>query len=322
MNELKNPSQWLRRFRLDITSSSNRVYANGLQQVEITVTLEPRDGQTISPESLDSLSLVQIDEEGDARILDHPDLYAHRERDTRFVYHAASGTAPSALTERTANSIRRVFYVTSKRPGGTLSQLYATIWKDENTYAITHVAPFVSSVVIESIAPPLVHDGLFRLDMQPAFRYKLPNFRSRWNDELEEIVGYFGFADPRSILVESTAHFTPSGEPFYERHNHDTALISFELTNDYSQHCTVTAFGVGQAFEVTAPDSGEQFVERLHHMTLHQYFKRFYIAHHNSRSEARSAWSLLDQHGNAYHVEFLVSNSGRALKFHVSAHPA
>jgi len=317
MNALKIDNHWLTRFRLDITSSSNRLYANGRQQVEVTVTLEPRKGETISEESLDSLSLVLIDEDGEPRLLDHPDLFAYKERDKRFVYHAAYGGVPSALTEKTANSIRRIFYVTSKRPGGTLTQIYAMMFKDESSYAITNTSPFVSSVVIESITPPPPHDKAFHLEPGASFTYKSPNANSHWDDEVKETVSYFGFADPKLILVESTALVTPSNTPFYERHNHDDALISFELTNDYSQESKVTALGVGEDFEAISPDSGEAFVERPNHMIIHHYYRRFYVRHYNSLNEAPSAWLLLDQHGNEYYVEFLVSNDGHALKYHV-----
>lgn len=78
MKGFKLDNQWLTRFRLDITSSSNRLYANGRQQVEVTVTLEPRKGETLSEESLNSLSLVLIDEDGEPRLLDHPDLFASK----------------------------------------------------------------------------------------------------------------------------------------------------------------------------------------------------------------------------------------------------
>ncbi|AGN83266.1 hypothetical protein N5K35_23785 [Pseudomonas sp. GD03651] len=318
MKGFKLDNQWLTRFRLDITSSSNRLYANGRQQVEVTVTLEPRKGETLSEESLNSLSLVLIDEDGEPRLLDHPDLFASKARDKRFVYHAAYGGAPSALTEKTANSIRRIFYVTSQRPGGTLTQIYALMLKDENTYAITNTSPFVSSVVIESITPPPPHDKVFHLEPGTPFKYKSNNADSHWDDEVEETVSYFGFADPKLIMVESTALVTPSNTPFYERHNHDHALISFQLTNDYSQASTVTALGVGEAFEAVSPDSGEAYVQRPNHMTLHHYYRRFYAKHYNSLNEAPSVWLLRDQHGNPYHVEFLVSNGGHALKYHVS----
>ncbi|TFF41212.1 hypothetical protein [Pseudomonas sp. RIT623] len=44
MNNTSKANQWLRRFELNITSNSRRVYANGRQQVEVTVTLEPGTG--------------------------------------------------------------------------------------------------------------------------------------------------------------------------------------------------------------------------------------------------------------------------------------
>ena len=323
MSNTLKANQWLRHFQLDITSNSRRVYANGHQQVEITVSLEPRKGQTISQQSLDSLTLVQIDDEGNPRVLDHPHLYAHYERDERFVYHNASGTAPSALMAHSPQSIRRRFYVSSKRPGGTLSQIYALIWKDEDHYFVTNADPFKSSVVIESIAPVPPANDLFKLSSEPALTYKLPSSNlNYWDDEFEESVSYFGFADPRTRMVQSEALATPSSHPIYEMNAWDHALISFQLTNDYSQHRKVTVYEAGQPFTVKSPESDRVHHQRPGHLLIHMYAKRFYNRHYSSSQTKRSIWKVIDQHGNGYEVEFFVAEAGKHVSFKVNASQA
>jgi hypothetical protein len=317
MNNTSKANQWLRRFELNITSNSRRVYANGRQQVEVTVTLEPRTGQTISQQSLDSLALVQIDDEGNPRTLDHPYLYAHQQRDERFIYHHASGHAPSALTASSPTTLRRRFYVTSKCPGGTLSQIYAAIQMDEEHVFVTDTGPFQSSVIIESLAPPPAHQGLFHLNAESPLKYKRSNL-NYWDDELEETVSYFGFSDPKDVMVESQALATPSAVPVYEANGWDHALISFELTNDYSYHRSVTVHGTGQPFELRSPDSGRVHRDRPGHMLIHQHARRFYNAHYNDAYTKPSVWSVMDQHGNAYEVEFLVAEVGKHLSFTVN----
>ncbi|UVM15755.1 hypothetical protein LOY42_21170 [Pseudomonas sp. B21-023] len=323
MSSTVKANQWLRRFQLDITSNSRRVYANGRQQVEITVTLEPRNGQTISRESLDSLALVQIDDEGIPRVLDQPDLYAHTQRDERFIYHNATGSAPSALLASSSKSVHRRFYVTSKRPGGTLSPIYAAIWMDEDHLFVTNAEPFKSSVVIESIAPALGHKELFQLSVESPLKYKLPSDNlNYWDDEFEESVGYFGFADPRTMVVQSEALATPSSHPIYEMNAWDHALISFQLTNDYSQHRKVTVYEAGQPFTVKSPESDRVHHQRPGHLLIHMYAKRFYNRHYSSSQTKRSIWKVIDQHGNGYEVEFFVAEAGKHVSFKVNASQA
>lgn len=319
MNHTQQANQWLRRFRLDITSSSNRLYANGHQQVEVTITLEPRDGQTITEEQLSTLQLILIDDEGGIRDLDGA-LLAHSERDPRFDYHAAT-SVPGALVHSSARAIRKRFHVSSTLPGGSLSTIHAGIWFDASTSFETNVAPFRSSVVIESVAPPTAHETLFQLVEQDKVSYKADN-GNYWNDEIEEEVAYFGLRDPNNRIVESHPHDTPSAEPFYVRNNWDHALISFELTNDYSQHCRVAAYAVGEPFTLQLPDSSQVLTQRPHHMTLYRHFSRFYRRWFNDLSEAPSLWTVVDRHGNAYGIEFFTTEAGKTLRFRVAELPS
>lgn len=316
MNHTQQANQWLRRFRLDITSNSNRLYANGRQQVEVTITIEPREGQEITEQQLSTLQLVLIDDDGHVRDLEG-DLQARHLRDSRFDYHASGATVPAALTQPSAGAMRRRFYVSSTLPGGSLSTIHAGIWRDEHTSFETNAAPFRSSVVIESVAPPSPHESRFQLAVQDKVSYKLDN-GSYWNDEIEEEVAYFGFRDPNNRIVASHAQATPSAEPFYVRNNWDHALISFQLTNDYSQHCRVAAYAVDQPFSLQLPDSSQTLTERPHHMTLYRHFSRFYRRWFNDLNESTSLWTVLDRHGNAYTVEFLAGTGGNALSFRLS----
>ncbi|QXH47916.1 hypothetical protein KSS93_08425 [Pseudomonas xanthosomatis] len=315
MSNTLKANQWLRRFRVDITSSSNRVFANGRQQVEVTITIEPRDGETISEESLASMQLIAIDDDGKILDLDG-DLLAQSERDERYVYHGAYGNAHSALPEASPNSIRRRFYVSSKLPGGTLSTIYAGIWKDENTSFETNTAPFSSSVVIESIAPRRLQQQDFQLALESRYEYTISG-ESRYDDEYKEDVAYFGTQDSNNPIVQSFAVGPASGVPFYQRRNWDHALISFELVNDYSQRCDVTAYGVDA--DVTLTFNGDKtFYPRAHHMMLHRSHRRFYERYHNYKAVQRSLWTVIDSNGNEHGIEFRTSDNGEDFSFRVN----
>ncbi|MBJ9976846.1 hypothetical protein IAE35_11070 [Pseudomonas sp. S75] len=56
---------WLSSFQIFLTSRSDRLYNNGRQQIELTVLVVPGEGQTISDEQFDSISLAYEAAEGD-----------------------------------------------------------------------------------------------------------------------------------------------------------------------------------------------------------------------------------------------------------------
>ncbi|MGG5290654.1 hypothetical protein [Pseudomonas shirazensis] len=302
-------TQWLSRFRVDITSNSNRVFANGRQQLQVTVTLAARDGKAISEAQLDSIYLFEIDQDGQYQRLDN-DLLAERERDFRFDYHAASGGVVQPLPDANNRTRRRTFYVSSICPGGSLHTVYAGIQYDADAQFATDTAPFKSSVVIESIAPPVAHRSLFQLSLEPKRAYKKSS-ANYWDDEIEEQIGFFGFSDPQRKIVATVAHGISSGIRFYERNNFDEALISFELTNHYSQTCFICAY------QPDHPAEDLPAIPRAHQMLLHLFHRRFYSRHWNDSWVELSAWTLIDQHGNAYTVHFLPGESGRSVDFRV-----
>ena len=302
-------TQWLSRLRVDIISNSNRVYANGRQQVAVAVSLTPRDGQTISAEQLDSVTLFEIDDDGQYRSLEH-ELVAHPTRDPRFDYFNASGSAPHPVLDASRQTRRRTFYLSSTRPGGSLSTVYAGVYIDAQTLFVTDTAPFKSSVVVESVAPPTAHRSMFALEMQPKETYKEAS-ESYWDDEVEEQVGLFGFAAPGQRIVDSVAHGTAAEIPFYERHGWDNTLISFELTNDYSSTTTITVYQPDRYVDQHGSSPSP------HHMALHLYHRRFYRRHRNDLRSDVSAWTLIDQHGNGYRVDFLALADGRSVDFRI-----
>ncbi|MFJ4155885.1 hypothetical protein ACIPZF_13965 [Pseudomonas sp. NPDC089752] len=316
MSNSANASQWLRRFRVDITSNSNRVFANGRQQVEVTITIEPRQGQTISEQSLASMQLILIDDDGKIHDL-KGDLKAHAERDPRFVYHAASGAVPSPLLDASTNAVRRRFYVTSTLPGGTLSTIHAGIWKDETTHFETNEGPFQSSVVLESISPRRHPDSAFQLSMEPRVEYQIESVNNH-DDEFKVDVGYFGFKDPNFTIVQSIAHATASGEVFYKRRNWDHALFSFEGVNDYSQHYDVSVYAVEHHFHHEFPEARKTFLPRRHHMAIFCSHRRFYSMYFNEIEVHESLWTLIDQDGNAHEVEFFTTDNDRVVDFRVN----
>ncbi|MFJ9989129.1 hypothetical protein ACIQSO_00180 [Pseudomonas putida] len=306
----KKATQWLSRFRIDITSNSNRVYANGRQQLAVTVSLAPRDGETITDEQLNSICLFEINDDGQYCQLDNW-LVAHTERDQRFNYYGATGGAPQGLIDSNSQTRRRTFYISSTCPGGTLRTVYAGVLQDPDTPFFTDTAPFKSSIVVESVAPPPAHRSIFSLSMEPKENYKKKVMGSYYADEIEEQIGFFGCASPAQRIVAGVAHGAPSGAPFYSRDGWDN-VFSLELTNDYSMQTMVTCYQPDHYLDK------EGFTPRAHHLTLHLYHRRFYRRHRNDMKVEPSKWSVIDQNGNAYCVDFLATKRGRSLDFRIS----
>lgn len=306
MNYAQLANQWLRRFRVDITSNSPRIFANGRQQVRVTVTLEPRDGQTISQASLDSLQLILIDDDGKIHDLD-AELVASTERDSRFTYHAGSGGAPSPLMEAATGTIRRHFYVTSTLPGGTLSTIYAGIWKDQDTSFETNRAPFLSSVEIESITPRRLTQDHFELSVEDA-----------GNNAATDIdLYYLQFKDPDRYIAASRSLAIPSGVAFYNGWKNISPWYAIHSDLWSSYRYTHYAFDIGAEFE-WASSNGEVTVRlNKRHGCMTLLRERELINSGAASAEARdwSIWEVIDQHGNGVLLRFVRENHGDRIGF-------
>lgn len=308
MNNPFKANQWLSRFSLEITSNSNRVYANGRQQVEVTVTLEARNNETISEESLASLQLVQLDDNGNIVVLDGG-LLADIKKDERFDYYAATGVAPRRLLHASTRTFRRRFYVNSTLPGGTLSTLYASIFKDQNNRVETHDGPFKSAVTIESITPPRLTKEHFELVMEDA---------DHDEKNLKIDLGHLGFRDPNNRISQTYCFDTPSADAFYVRRVWEHSLISFTGSNDYSSETYIYAFEPGQPFEWERYGRPVTINKRPNKITLlrtrHQFYRRFV----NETWEKPCKWGVLDQYGNEHIIELFGKDNGERIDFRVN----
>lgn len=306
MNYTQQANQWLRRFRVDITSNSPRVFANGRQQVRVTVTLEPRDGQAISQEALDSLQLILIDDDGNIRDLD-AELAVSTERDSRFTYHADSGSAPSPLMEAATGTIRRHFYVTSTLPGGTLSTIYAGIWKDQENSFETNRAPFLSSVEIESITPRRLTEDHFELAVEDAGN----------NGATDIDLYYLKFKEPSRYIASSKSLAIPSGVAFYSGWKNTSPWYAIHSDLWSSYRYTHYAFDVGAEFEWTS-SNGEVTVRLNKHQGCMTLLRERELINSNAAStETRdwSIWEVIDQHGNAIVLRFVREDQGNRIGF-------
>jgi hypothetical protein len=156
-----NDADWLSRFNINITSNSNRIFNNGNHQLEVSVGLTPRKGETITTEQLKSVRLVTFDDDGQYQELSG-EYRASPERDKRFEYYANTGSAPERLLQ--SNTYRMRFYVSSTASGGSIKTLYAAVTRDEDSHYVSHTSVFNSSVDVETITQPRFKRSDFKLE--------------------------------------------------------------------------------------------------------------------------------------------------------------
>lgn len=133
--------EYLSTFKITITSNSPSLYGNGLQQVEVTLSVEPVEGVQITPERYESLKIVYLKDNGEYEEL--PELhteafkwFASLTRDERFDYYSPATTLKRAVRPSpvepaakpaTVTEISKKFYVSTVASGGTLIELHARI---------------------------------------------------------------------------------------------------------------------------------------------------------------------------------------------------
>lgn len=297
---------WLRRFRVDVTSNSNRVYANGRQQVEVTVTIEPRANETITAEQYDSIFLVEIDDNGQVKPLNDL-LKAFTERDQRFEYHAATGSAPSALMESSPATLRKRFYVTSELPGGTLSTVYAGIWKDPSDSSTTYesnTGSFKSNVILESVLPLRLTKEHFILEREDL----------EHPDTVADADGYaLSIRNPNYRIVESVPYGVGSGLAYY-RNTQDRPIMDV-----FSQQTSIhhIAYAVNTPLSHVFLDAAESRPAKPGTLYLLRLVTYANAEGGIERSDAK--WGLIDQHGNEHLLELTQADEGNVIDFRMNA---
>jgi len=166
-NKHGDVTEWLSTFKIEVSSNYPSVYGNGLQQVEVTVTVEAVEGETITHTQRDSLAIGYLDSEGIYKPLPvHPteesdqtedfDWFVSLEHDERFGYYEGSGktevtSSPPSSASRA--ELTKIFYVSTVASGGSKITLRARIDKTEVEQYVTEDT-FDSSVDLSSVSVP------------------------------------------------------------------------------------------------------------------------------------------------------------------------
>ncbi len=300
---------WLSQFKIEITSNANKVYGNGRQQLEATVTVAPRSNGSISSEQMDSISLVILDDDGVYRELEGA-LQASLERDNRFDYFAATGGAPSNL-ELQGSTRRKRFYISSTRSGGSLDRVYARISKDDRTHYVTNAGAFNSSIIVETIRPLRSSKDEFELVVEDSqirdwyvatphyLRFKNPNY---------QIVDYLPYTPSDNHSEYATAYDDASHALTLYRERPPTPQNP--VNKHFCLHYVITKnprFTRNTASRRFAP------AYRPGQMTL-LLVQLIGVANFTPLTRP-ALWTLIDQYGNEHKIEMTQRDNGKLMDF-------
>jgi hypothetical protein len=304
-----NDTHWISIFTIAVTSGSNRVYANGRHQVQITVGVTAQEGEEVSAEQMEGIRLVRLDEDGNYQSLSG-ELLTTSERDDRFDYYADPDFAPELEALESA-SLRKTFYVSSTRAGESRDVLCAVITAEDGVQYVSHSSAFNASVTLESMTP---------------FQSSRDDFGFIGNDapvaglieaDVDCDIYSLYFRDPKLKIVASTALGANEGVAYYQG-NLD---ISPWYDPDEEEHQPAVyqnfshyAYNVGEAKTFSVEDT----VIPLNQTPGAMNFVRLKTTSESPESDTHheaSRWELLDQYGNAHRIEMTQENDGDVLNF-------
>ncbi|KPW57274.1 Uncharacterized protein ALO80_00590 [Pseudomonas caricapapayae] len=336
MNISNTANTWLSQFKIEVTSNANRVFGNGRQQLEATVSVSPRGNGTITTEQLNSITLVTLDDDGVYRELTH-ELRVSRTRDTLFDYYAASGSAPLAHLELKGAVLRQRFYISSSRVGGSLDRVYARISKNADTHHVTDGGAFNSSIIIESLTPLRYEHEDFVLTREDTvskhdtdidiyyLTFKAPGRRIIKSIPYDPVwsgidVWSTQAGRRRKSRWPSAAQVSPSGgEQTPRHHSYYSDCYSRQTSvtgTDYRFYYIHYAIEMGTALTLRIKDSTITVNNKPGHMNFVRA-KTYYGPFENPPNEYRqqSRWGLLDPYGNETRIELTQGDSGNTIAF-------
>lgn len=148
---------WLAGFDISVSSSSRRAYNNGLQQIEVTLSVLAAQGQTITQAQMDSTALVIEQPDGTWTLLssegDASDWWYSTARDDRFHYLPAWVEEPSA--QRLSSGLvsrQKTFYIQTTAEGATTLNLSGSIQQFSDVPGSQCLT--AGGVNLEAVEPP------------------------------------------------------------------------------------------------------------------------------------------------------------------------
>lgn len=328
--EFKDDAKWLSKFKIDVTSNSNKLYNNGNQQVKVTVSLTPVKGQEITHQQMDSIWIFLIKDGSDYRDLGgsfgrgatdsewaknnttEPEEFfkVSLKKNTQFEYYAASGFAPHNLLESAARS--RDFYISTLAHGGERYKIYAAIMKEDGVQYATSTSRFNSHVELETVSFPRKKRSDFTLERVHAYE----GHTDAGHTAVDIDVYYLEFADRnlRIIAAEPLDLRPPAdADDFYYEDWKDLTLFPGLPRNAESQFHYGFRPGPARDFtfsNISIPVNTRRGAMNFLRMELIGSARTWY-----GTARGPKRWVLIDQYGNWHGIEMTQKNAGNEVDF-------
>lgn len=307
-----NDTHWLTGFKIRVTTTSNKVFNNGLQQLQVSVSVTPKAEQEVTEEQLNSIRLVTLEDDGHYKELEG-ELTVSKERDERFEYFPEHGVLRNRELE--SGTFRRKLYVSSTRPGGTQDILYARISKDDGTHYVTGTSKFNSEVLIETVMRPKLTRRDFTFWGDDTLNVTLDGIDADFD------LYHLRFKDSQYRIVDSIAYGVQSGQVYYSNSIDITPWHSFlpglpaAGYSRYRSHYHI-AYKVGP--ETSFTYKGTSIAVNKTAGTMNFVRLKLTGAPRPSTLLNRSSrWGLLDQYGNHYQIDMTQESDGNIPNFTV-----
>jgi hypothetical protein len=326
--EFKDDAKWLSKFKIDVSSNSNKLYNNGSQQLKVTVSLTPVKGERITDEQMDRIWLFLIKDGSDHRDLGidfgrgaYDPAWAKNNpaepeelfrvstiKDPRFEYFAAAGFAPQNLTASAPRS--RDFYVSTLAPGGERYKIYAGIVKEDGVDYATSTSRFNSYVELEAISFPRRRRTDFTLERVHAFVGSTDDDKT----EVDIDVYYLEFKDRGLRIVDAIPLGADENNHYYDDWR-DADPFVFTGTH-YTEIQRHYAFKPGAARHFNYQNASAAVNNRPGAMSLLR-LELIGPANLTPRVPATgpTRWIVLDQYGTEHFIEMTQKNSGNEIDF-------
>lgn len=327
--EFKDDAKWLSKFKIDVTSNSNKLYNNGNQQVKVTVSLTPIKGQEITNQQMDSIWIFLIKDGSDYRDLgggfgqgagrsewannnnaEPEDFFrVSLKKNTQFEYYAASGFAPHNLLESAARS--RDFYISTLAHGGERYKIYAAIMKEEGVQYATSTSRFNSHVELETVSSPRRRRTDFTLERVHAFEGSTDNEKTAVDID----VYYLQFAE-RTLRVSHAVPLDGDQSTYYYE-DWKSADPLFSLSGiHYNETQFHYGFKPGAARDFSYQNVSVAINSRPGAMS---FLRMELIGPAGLAPDAPAygpkRWIVFDQYGNWHGIEMTQKNSGNEIDF-------
>lgn len=327
--EFKDDAKWLSKFKIEVTSNSNKLFNNGNQQLKVTVSLTPVKGHTITDEQMDRIWIFLIKDGSDYRDLGSsfrrgrqdpkPVVDNHAEpedffrvtidKNPLFEYHAASGFAPQNLIASAPRS--RDFYISTLAPGGERYKIYAGITKEEGVDYATSTSRFNSYIELESISFPRRRRTDFTLERVHAFEGYTDNNQTAVDID----VYHLEFADRTLRIVDAIPLGGDRDSHYYDDWKNADPLFSSTGTH-YNETQLHYAFKPGTARHFTYQNVSVAINNRpgaMNFLRLELIGPADFAPRASASGPRR--WIVLDQYGTEHFIEMTQKNSGNEIDF-------